>query len=497
MENGVLGNMRVREWFSIEPKEQAWRRANEESKLYWWGNPKDSKKVREAKLSKLQEKAREEYTRQQTHMVTNLTVDTDEIIQLIKKVEKEMERINSSKEKRINVLDQAKEVGAKLFVIGERIMKENPNLTGQELKKLILSEWEKKWFHISDYQRRVLEKQADIYDSLKIQQKERIKWWFDEAWIEMPTDLKKAQEMMNTNKELNFIIWKNTATKWMSDINIITQLWAIEQLFGLEKIESSFTKRFITLAQTKEWTEDLRIEFRILRNDPNKWNEILHDLHRVQNGIVVDIINNPLAIGIYANGTHLSLFGDEFKSKLWYFNVGDPIIYATHGASKDVIDHEYQHFLNHYFLDEIMLFKEGKSSTLKDASTRIWRWFYNEKWKEWRGIWVSMQDELCSYIERNGELRKDIHPYLNFKKEISDESRIEIEKAIQQLDIYFTGTILSKEELVGIIRTSHSIPDMLERLNRKKTQNLTSRKIDIPTINPRPRWSSLWNVQIW
>lgn len=98
-----------------------------------------------------------------------------------------------------------------------------------------------------------------------------------------------------------------------------------------------------------------------------------------------------------------------------------------------------------------------------------------------------MQDELCSYIERNGELRKDIYPYLNFKKEISDESRIEIEKAIQQLDIYFTGTILSKEELVGIIRTSHSIPDMLERLNRKKTQNLTSRKIDIPTINPRPR----------
>jgi hypothetical protein len=53
-------------------------------------------------------------------------------------------------------------------------MRQNPNLTGEELKELILQRASESNLRISPYQLRVLDRQAEIYDSLKLKRDKKI-----------------------------------------------------------------------------------------------------------------------------------------------------------------------------------------------------------------------------------------------------------------------------------------------------------------------------------
>ncbi len=372
-----------------------------------------------------------------------------------RKVLRDHERI----EKKEAILENAKQVWAKLFVLGEDVMKQNPNLTWAELKELILKKASENKMKISPYQHRVLERQADIYDALKLKRDEKLKWWFDKAGIEMPKDFKKVEELINSNRELNFIVWRDTVTHQMSQINVLT-------------------------AMAYGQGEQVKATADLLSNKNNSWDNLLRELHRSQNGVSVELSKSPLAITVYADDAHIRLYWDQhWIGTQWYFShwVNDMILNVWKNAPHDVSDHEYQHFLNTHFLNPDIFNDVWPNirwnSTIQEINKKVWREVYAhmENGENLRGdIWSTMQNELCSYIERNSELPKDINPYLNWglknklkNWEIPSEDIWEMERAIRELDVYFSNPKVAREEFVWIIRTSYSIEDMLSRLSKK------------------------------
>lgn len=375
-----------------------------------------------------------------------------------RKILRDHERI----EKKEVILENAKQVGAKLFVLGEDIMRQNPKLTWIELKELILQKATKNGMKVSSYQLRVLDKQAEIYDALKMKRDEKLKWWFDKAGITMPKNLKQAEVLINANEELNFVVWRDTVTHEMSQINIITSM-----MYSSGK--------------------DIKVTADLLGNKNDSWNNLLKELHRSQNGVSVELNKSPLAITVYADDAHIRLYWDEhWIGTQWYFSrwVNDMILNVWKNAPHDVSDHEYQHFLNKHFLNPDIFNDVWPNirwnSPIQEINKKVWREVYAhmENGENLRGnVWHSMQNELCSYIERNGQLPKDIDSYLDSSLknklknwEIPKENIWEMERAIQELGNYFNNPNFPREELVWIIRTSFSMENMLNRLSNKYVQ---------------------------
>jgi hypothetical protein len=371
------------------------------------------------------------------------------------------------------IIETAKQNWAKLFLIAEDLMKKNPNLTWKELKELILQRALTDNLDLSSYHGRILDKCVEIFDDLKIKKKERIQSWFDEANIEIPKNTIEIEKSLNANAELNFIVWRDTVVNWMSQTNILTMM-------------IHYHGKKINI------TKDL------LENKNNSWDLLLRELHQMVWWVSITLDHNPLTITIHADDNNMKLYWDSFVSNLGGLFYGkDNILMIWKSATKETIDHEHQHFLNSHFMDILELVKLDKSyirqneSLLSDnTQSRVGRVVLaEERWiLRWK-IWISMQDELCSYIERNWELPLSIEPYLNSKlKEMFDQKLIppenirEIADAISEIKKYFDNTKVAREELVWIIRTSHSMEDMLARLRKNfstliETQNISESSI--------------------
>lgn len=409
-------------------------------------------------------------------------------------------------EKVENILENAKQVGAKLFVLGETIMRQNPNLTGEELKELILQRASESNLRISPYQLRVLDRQAEIYDSLKLKRDKKIQWWFEEAGIVMPKDVTKIEELINSNKELNFIVWKSifwdlyeknrSRIVWLLtspqmeyvDINMQGDAGKISQELAAREVKKWLTRDSLLGLLHKD---DLIIQLESMTQVEIE--EILYDIYIIQKGVEVNLNQHAPMIDITWWEFDINSYWWWFHgNRLWAFEYGSIFWLSTRSNKghfqteteymKNIIEwkktseHEYQHFLNFNFLNPDML-ASVFNKNISFSQKRIWRdiWTINPNEYQ-RRIWKSMQDELCSYLERDNHLPHNIDSYLdNFLK--SEKSQIpgKFISEMQEAISFFSRLLnLPVEELrwrgkdiIWIIRTSYSIEDMLTRLQKK------------------------------
>ncbi len=355
------------------------------------------------------------------------------------------------------IMENAKQNGAALLREWENIMRANPWISWEKLWQLVRQRANEMWLKITPTQERILDAQMRQYEN-----------WMTRYWS------KGTRDNINTSSIDEF---KRILPEIFPDKDNFIVVSAI-------------------YLSNKNWTDPIIQKIaKILTGELEDVSYIKDRNYKKQD--IIDLFIPHLSINIDANNypwTILVTLPPEILNTIWIKDIGKlgisivekphlgtyqhmipEYLFISSDAGKDTIEHEYQHFLDNVFLNPILLswtmWNSGKP--ILQHEKRYGRILMEPVWITER-IWKSMQGELCSYIERNNHLPKDIENYMNgtlrskLKNwEIPKESIQEMEWAIRELEKYFNNSNIPREDLVGIIRTSYSIEDMLNRLRKK------------------------------
>lgn len=387
-----------------------------------------------------------------------------------------------------HILDIAKQQGAVLLREWEKLMRANPWIPWTELWQLIRKRADELWIKITPTQGKIIDAQMRQYDAVlddywRKNKREFIKnnpldafkqlipelWYFDDKLF-----LLASAEYLKHNPSLD------SETKDM--VRIFT---------GELNDPEYFARRNITRKDVidKFWPY-LWIKF---DTDTFPWVIVVKTPHEIHNTLWVESIDDY---------TRWLVTGDSF----WLYQHNLPwFLFINKKAWIDTIEHEYQHFLDNIFLNPILLpwtiWNSRKS--LAQNEKRYGRILQEPTWLSEK-IWKSMQGELCSYIERNWILPKSIEPYLSSTLksklqnwEIPEKHIQDMEDTIRSLETYFDSPLVPRDVLVWIIRTSHSIEDMLARLRKNfgtliKVQD-TTKATDLYWLEP---WNRVRNIPL-
>lgn len=376
------------------------------------------------------------------------------------------ERLNNLRiqEKRYNdkaykLIDVSHHISARMFHIGEELLRKNPDITPEAIKTLMLSVLKWEWIEMNSVHRQILEVWVVRLDAARKNRQQQLSDIFWKAKVEMPKDIMDVQNVLNNNPDIQFSEWKRYMEgNWW---------WKyIQSLFD------SYPESAKAIIAKKHWID---IWHHLWESEIERFVWLMEWWLGV---VKFDIISHPTCIiHIFKKKTS---YGDGWSSghimlstgKV-YLNWHEKLSYLPH-----IIEHEYQHFLDLNFVNPVM--SHLYNSSVMD-SPHSWYRKRDVLWKlddtpELREQWLSVKDEIASYLERNWRLPLYTSPYLSKidwvpSVKLYGDNYNRLDKFLYQVEVNrksqkHLGASLSDKEIVDIIRTSISFQDAYDRLIR-------------------------------
>lgn len=363
-------------------------------------------------------------------------------IQLLKKTAK----IN-------NLLETSYNNTAKLFHIWEDILRKNPDASPEKIRNLISQELHDQWTYLSRDQSTMLTIAIDSLEKAKKLRDNQVLEIFNQANVSIPKTLLEQQHILNANPKIQFNEWKRYTAHMRVDIETILSRNPKATWYFANKI----------------WVDDIW-KLKLEQKEQVAWL-----LEWWVWSIVFDLTSHPTSIIHKVKKT--STYGSS--RSVGHMTSWDWRIYFNWHKKKiqqvEIIEHEYQHFLNMHFVEPTVreMYKKSLQWDLRDYKRFIKRWWSADEGILIRNQWDSAKDELASYMERNNLIPKDYYSLLAKSAETWSPpiGLYGVNFSLPETTILvlqeLVGKKVSMHELVDIIRTSQWFNHMYGRLKNK------------------------------
>jgi hypothetical protein len=361
------------------------------------------------------------------------------------------------------LVDNAHDISARMFHIGEELLRKNPDITSEGMKTQMLSVLKWEWIEMNSVHMQILEIWMIRLDAARKNRQAQLVDIFWKAKVEIPKDISEVQNILNNNPDIQFSEWK----RYMEE----NWWWKyIQSLFDSypESAKTAVAKKYWLRNWFFLWSEDVRKFVWIME----WWASAMRlDITSHPTSIIYSIKKSTSFNRKWSHG-HIKLSSGKI-----YLNGHD-----KNSSIVSTIEHEYQHFLDLNFVEPIVSHLYNPSVI---DSTYSWYRKRDVLWKlddtpELREQWLSTKDEIASYLERNARLPLYTSPYLSKidwvpSIRIYGDNYDRLEKFLYQVEVHrksqnHSSGKLTDKEIVDIIRTSISFQDAYDRLSRYSTR---------------------------